>query len=137
MDAPPEEELPPDEAELEEGEEEGALYEDEPDGGGDLSYAAMFASSALSKLGLGGGGAPGDPALARDAAAADPQVAAPGASRRRDEGGLAQGRQVCCGTWIGLFCRKGCLHTAEQTDVHVLPSVSTASTVWVSFDYCH
>ena len=101
MDAPPDEELPPEGAELEE--EDDALFEDEPDGGGDLSYAAMFASSALSKLGLGEGGALGlgDPARARDTAAADPQVAAPNASRRRaDDRGLAQGRQVRCGTGI-------------------------------------
>ena len=103
MDAPPEEELPADEVELEgEGEEDDALYEDEPDGGGDLSYAAMFASSALSKLGLGGGVEPGEPVPARDAASADPQVAAPDASRRRDEG-----RQVCCGTRSDSYCRTG------------------------------
>lgn len=123
MDAPPKEELPLDEAELEEGEEDDALYEDEPDGGGDLSYAAMFASSALSKLGLGERGALGHPAPARDTAAADPQVAAPDAARRRDEGGLAQGRQVCCGTRIGISAGH-CVRSAEQDYAHALAFVS-------------
>ncbi|KAK9831530.1 hypothetical protein WJX81_006306 [Elliptochloris bilobata] len=92
VDAPPEEELP-----LEEGELEGEpLYDVEPDGTGDLSYAAMFASTLLSKMALGeGGGAHGETGRARDLDAADPQVAAPNAFRRGFiHGSLEQPRQL-------------------------------------------
>ncbi len=87
VDAPPEEDLPLEEADLD--------FEDEAsDAGGDLSYAAMFAASALGRMAIDRPGSADGPGAqpAGQAGAHDPQVAAPDALRRRgaDRAGSAE-----------------------------------------------
>lgn len=97
VEAPPEEELPSDEGDLDGVDLEDEVAEDT----GDLSFAAMFATSALGRMTVDEGGAasgaPVTDAERSSSVASDPQVAAPDAFQRRSvdpPGSFERSRQV-------------------------------------------